>query len=562
MMGNNKEVRLKFVHCTDIHGNYFPYDFIRDRSGNASIGSLCRLHTYVTEQREKYKDALVLLDGGDMLQGQPSAYFYNVVDTRSKHLAAQMMNYMKFDACTIGNHDIETGHEVYDRFVEQCEFPILAANILNEKTGEPYFTPYIILHREGVKIAVLGLTSPMLANWFPHRLWSGLKPVDMLESAKYWVNRIKEEEKPDVLVGLFHSGKDEGMVMPNGKENASWEVAQQVPGFDIVFFGHDHVRRLDWVENVNGDKVCCIDPGANAYKVSDVEMIVTKCDGKVVDKKIIPQLADIHDLDINGNELFQQFRAQYYAVKSYVSHRVGEIKHQIEENKAYFGPCAFVDFIHHVQLDKTGADVSFAAPLSYNSVLRGGALTMRDMFKFYRYENSLYTMRLKGSEIKDYLEYSYMKWVDVMTSPNDHLLLLDTTNAPRHYGFKNPNFNFDSAVGIVYEVDVTKPAGEKISIKSMRNGEPFSMDADYTVAMNAYRANGGGEILTKGCGIPHDELESRVVDATPYDIRYYITEYIKKKQRIDPKPFNSWKFVPEDWCRKAAARDARLLFDD
>ena len=206
--------------------------------------------------------------------------------------------------------------------------------------------------------------------------------------------------------------------------------------------------------------------------------------------------------------------------------------------------------------------MSFAAPLSYNSVLRGGALTMRDMFKFYRYENSLYTMRLKGSEIKDYLEYSYMKWVDVMTSPDDHLLLLDTTNAPRHYSFKNPNFNFDSAVGIVYEVDVTKPAGEKISIKSMRNGEPFSMDADYTVAMNAYRANGGGEILTKGCGIPHDELESRVVDATPYDIRYYITEYIEKKQRIDPKPFNNWKFVPEDWCRKAAARDARLLFDD
>ena len=100
MMGNNKEVRLKFVHCTDIHGNYFPYDFIRDRSGNASIGSLCRLHTYVTEQREKYKDALVLLDGGDMLQGQPSAYFYNVVDTIDKQCIIVTKDLLNIDKTT------------------------------------------------------------------------------------------------------------------------------------------------------------------------------------------------------------------------------------------------------------------------------------------------------------------------------------------------------------------------------------------------------------------------------------------------------------------------------
>ena len=180
----------------------------------------------------------------------------------------------------------------------------------------------------------------------------------------------------------------------------------------------------------------------------------------------------------------------------------------------------------------------------------------------YKYENMLYMMTLSGKEIKDYLEMSYFMWTNRMKSPDDHLLLLkERKKGQENYAsFVNFSFNFDSAAGIIYTVDVTKPKGEKVTITSMADGTPFSLDKMYKVALNSYRGNGGGELLTKGSGISQDELKDRILYSTDKDLRYYLMQYIEKKGVIEPHALGQWKFIPEEWVEPAAKRDYEYLF--
>lgn len=549
------EVTLKLIETSDVHGCYFPYDFIRNKPMK---GSLARVSSYVKEQREKYEN-VILMDNGDILQGQPVAYYYNYMDTISEHVCAAMLNYMKYDVGTMGNHDVETGHAVYDRWVRQCNFPVLGANIVDNKTGKPYLPPYQIIEKEGVKIAILGMITPAIPSWLPEQLWSGLHFEDMEDCARKWVKIIREKENPDVLVGLFHAGP-EGNKLDNVVENGSGNVAKSVPGFDVVFMGHDHTRRYEKVVNVEGDSVLLIDPANMSKVVSEVTFTIKKQDGKVVSKQVEGKLVNMDGYAPDA-DFMNIFSGAYETTMDFVSRNIGRIEHTISSKEAFFGPSAFVDLIHQLQLDITGADISFCAPLSAYAEIKKGDICVSDMFNLYKYENLLYTMKLTGKEIKDFLEMSYALWTNQMQSPDDHLMLLNEED--NGFGrFKNPSFNFDSAAGIIYTVDVTKPQGEKIRIERMANGEPFDLNKTYRVAVNSYRGNGGGDLLTKGAGIPKTELAKRVVYSTDKDLRYYLMKRIEEVKVLDPKPLNQWKFIPEEWTVPASKRDYDILFGE
>lgn len=553
---SEKEVILKLIETSDVHGCYYPYDFIRRHSVQ---GSLARVSALVGEMRKTYGDRLILMDNGDILQGQPVAYYYNYIDTTSVHVVADMLNYMHYDVATMGNHDIEAGHAVYDRWVSQCKFPVLGANIMDVKTGKTYLPPYKVIEREGVKVVVLGMITPAIPSWLPEQLWSGLRFEDMETSARKWVKWIQEKEKPDVLIGLFHAGP-EGNKLDNVVENGSGDVARRVPGFDVVFMGHDHVRTCQKIINEAGDSVLLVDPANMAKVVADVTVKVVKKDGKVIRKSVEGKLASV-DRYTPDEAFLKTFEKQYQATADFVSRKIGRINKTITTKDAYFGPSAFIDLIHQLQLDITGADVSFCAPLSFAAEIKEGDIYVSDMFNLYKYENMLYTMTLTGKEIKDFLEMSYAIWTNQMESPDDHLMLLNEKD--KGFGrFKNPSFNFDSAAGILYTVDVTKPQGEKINIRSMADGTPFRMDKMYKVAVNSYRGNGGGDLLTKGAGIPKQDLAKRIVFATEKDLRYYLMKRIEEVKILDPRPLNQWKFIPEKWVEPAAKRDYRLLFGE
>lgn len=549
LMAKPKSVTLRIVETSDVHGAFFPYDFTERRPMS---GTMARVSSYVKRQRKEMGDRLILLENGDILQGQPTCYYTNFVATDKPNIAAEVVNYLKYDAQTFGNHDVEVGHKVYDKWIKELDCPTLGANIIDLKSGKTYVEPYLMLEREGVRIAILGMLTPAIPNWLHQNLWSGMRFEEMVSCTRKWVKILREQEKADIVIGLFHSGWDGGIVTDSYDEDATKKVAEQVEGLDVIFFGHDHTERK---VAING--TLCLDPASNAKKVACVTIQVSN--GKVVSKKA--ELVDVTKEDID-EDFMRHFQPQTDAIKAFVERKIGTFSETMYSRDAFFGSAAFVDLIHDLQLEYTKADVSFTAPLIFDSEINAGPVYMSDMFKLYRFENGIYVLRMTGKEIRQHLELSYDQWVNTMQSPDDHIMLL-APKAPgdnQREGFKNFTFNFDSAAGIDYVVDVTKPDGQKVQILQFSDGRPFDENTWYRVAMNSYRGNGGGELLVRGAGIPWDSIPQRIEFMSDRDQRYYLTQKIEREGTITPRAHNNWRFIPDAWAKPAIERDRKALF--
>ena len=576
-----KTVTLKFIETTDVHGMFFPTNYT---TGRAVGGSMARVSSYVKSQRTTYGNNLILLDNGDILQGQPTNYYWNFIDTQDENIAASVVNYMGYDAQAFGNHDIETGHNCYDKWNREVKCPILAANMINAETGNPYTNPYKIIEREGVKIAILGMTTPAVPNWLSESLWSGIRFEEMVSCTRKWVKTIKEKENPDLIIGLFHSGLKGGITNDEYDENATLAVALRVHGLDAIFYGHDHQSNYGFVRQYEEktdeypfyfitkdggpssavslsktDSVLIVNPGSNAYNVGEATITLTMQNNKVVSKKITGQLVSMKSMPID-EEYMNYFADDIRRLQEYTTKKIGTFESSMNMGDAFFGSSAFIDFIHNIQMKTTGADISFTGPLAINTTINAGTVTTADIFNLYKFENTLYVIQMTGAEIKNYLEMSYGQWTNQMKSSDDHILLFDDKNNERNNGFKNFYGNFDSACGIDYTVDVTKPEGQKVNILKMSNGLPFDTTKMYKVAINSYRGNGGGELLTKGTGIPKEELKSRIIYRSELGLRHYLAEEIQKQGSVNPKPNNNWRFIPESLVAPAIQRDRELLF--
>ena len=562
-----KTVRLKVIETSDVHGYFFPWDFMENKPIN---GSLTRANTYINKQRQQYGDNLLLIDNGDILQGQPCVYWSNYVMPEDENLAASVINYMKYDVEGVGNHDVEPGHKVYDKWISEVRCPIVGANIVKEgyKNGPANpshiytgLRPYSVHYKEGVKICVLGLLTPAIPNWLNKSIWKGIEFEDMVSSARKWVKYIQETERPDLLIGLFHSGLNGGIKTEEYDEDETEAVAKEVAGFDIIFFGHDHQVHNEWITNNKGQKVLCLDPTCHVKNVAEAEIELTYKNGHLTKKDIKGTIVNVENEEID-QQMLSHFQSKIDAVKEYVSRKIGVFEKPIYTRESFFGNSAFTDLIHNLQLQISKADISFNAPLSFNTTINAGNVTQADMFKLYRFENLMFMLRMTGEEIRKHLEYSYDMWTNTMTSPDDHALRLNEASKDdqQRTGFQYYTFNFDSAAGIDYEVDLTKPDGQKVRILQMSNGQPFDEKKWYKVVMNSYRANGGGELLTHGAGIPKDSLDNRVIWHTDLDQRHYLTEEIHRQGTINPQPNHNWRFVPEEWVKPALERDRKILF--
>jgi len=544
------EITVRIAVTTDVHGMIYPHDLI---SRTPSDHSLAHIYNYVCKQREKEDTIFFLLDNGDFLQGQPTVYYYNFVDTVGEHLSARVMNFMEYDAGTVGNHDIETGPQVYKRIGASFQFPWLAANAVNSTTGEPYFEPYTILNARGKKIAILGLITPGIPKWLPKNLWPEMEFRDMVETARDWIPRIIEEENPDLLVGLFHSGTDAsygGNPDAYLNDNAVLLVAEQVPGFHIIFAGHDHRVSTQRIANSAGDTVLVIDPGSHGRYAGEATITFDKQGIHIKGENIPMQAID------PSEDFMEQFAAEFITITEYLQDTITWLADDMVGMDALFGPSSMLSLIHNVQLDLTGAQISFTAPLSISTVLQEGPLLVSDMFKLYRFENMLYRMDLTGAEIDGFLEHAVGSWFNTMSGPGDHLLQFRSDQPGR---LAAPYYNFSSAAGIDYTVDVTRASGNRVSIQSLSDGTPFDESLTYSVAVNSYRGSGGGGHLTDGAGIAKEELADRISLSTDRDLRFYMMEYLRQQDTLISQTNLNWACIPLHLTGSASLFDRKVL---
>ncbi|MBO4771842.1 MAG: 5'-nucleotidase C-terminal domain-containing protein, partial [Bacteroidales bacterium] len=311
--------------------------------------------------------------------------------------------------------------------------------------------------------------------------------------------------------------------------------------------------------NCEGQRIIILDP-KNCARLAAVASIQVKKDGdKIIDEKITGLIMEMNSCEPD-REMMRRYSKYIHIVKDYVSKPIAKFTRTVSSRDAMFGNSAFVDLIHSIQLEETGADISFAAPLTFDSKVNKGVVCVRDMFKLYKFENLLYTMRLTGREILSYLEYSYSSWFNEMSDRKDHLVLFEVDEKGNNRT-AGKFYNYSSASGIRYTVDLQKPAGEKITILGFMDGRPFNLDSTYTVAINSYRGNGGGGHLTEGAGIPHEQLLDRIVASSVKDLRYIIMKHIEDKRVVSPHALGNWKAIPQEFWTRGRKKDYQLMYD-
>ena len=546
------------VYATnDLHGRFFDSLYVSTDSHQTHQYSLASVSTAIKKARNNMgKENVVLIDVGDHLQGDNAVYYSNFVDTTSQHIFSKVMNYLDYDVTVVGNHDIEPGAAVYNKVVKELNMPYLAANAIDVKTDEPYFEPYAILNKGGVKIAVIGMTNPNISNWLAPHLWNDIEFQEIVTSMEYWVQYVREKEQPHFVIAAIHAGL--GDEDSDSMENPARYVARNVKGIDLMLAAHDHKVTAEKVQN--GDKeIWVLGAGSRAAALSkaSVELIVK--DGKVVDSNVIGESVSMADV-MPDAEYMAHFRNEFLKVKEFTNREVGNLSNTITSRDAYFGPSVYIDMIHTLQLNATGADISFAAPLSFNATIEKGVLNYQNLLDIYPFENQLNVIELTGQEIKDYLEFSYDNWVNENAVKNGHLLNIKKDEKRNRWSFNHPSFNFDSAAGIIYEVDITKDYGERINIISMADGTNFDRNATYKVALTSYRASGGGYLLEHGAGIAKEDIQGRIVELHP-DIREILYDQIQANGTLHAEKLNHWRFVPNNVAAILAERDYKLLFE-
>lgn len=560
----SQETKLTIAVTSDIHGRFFPQNHLK---GDDHAHSLAAIHAKVEELRAE-REHVILLDNGDLLQGTPAAYYAAYQQDGAPQMFSRMMNYMRYDAATVGNHDIECGPKVYNQLKQDFNFPYLGANVINEISQAPHFQPYTVLYKGGVKIAILGLTTPSVPNWLPPHLYDGLTFEDMVESARKWVGIIMENERPDLLIGLFHSGIGKRDVAEDEHplENACAHIAHYVPGFDIVITGHDHGKRNELTENVNGSPVQILGPRHHAEYLGIVELTFQSRGGE---KPLLSEMSGYHipiDKDAISQGFMEAFSNDIKAIDQWAKSYVCHIPKDVDAISSLFGPAQLTDIIHAVQLRFTEADISFTAPLSFNDTLRQGDLYMRDLFKLYPFENYLYTMSLTGQEILNYLEYSAGGWFNKMTSASDHLLNFrkgadGQVDMGREGSFRlaRPYYSLDGAAGVHYTVDVTEPPGKRIQMNNLADGRSFELSKTYKVAINSYRGSGGGNHLIEGAGIQRDNLKERIVTTSDVELRSLIGQYLKEQKEDELPQTATWQVIPQTFVERAIKSDIERL---
>lgn len=512
---------------TDMHGRIFPIDYYTNKYDNVGIAKIA---TLVKEARKNNPD-LLLVDSGDTIQGTPLEYIHNRRNNTPPDPMMLTMSALKYDSMTVGNHEYNFGLKNIEKARKEATFPWLSANTYNTQVkGDPsnYHTPYIIKEVQGVRVGILGLTTPGIPNWENAPNYEGLEFRETVSEAKKWVPVLRDTGKCDVVVIAMHMGIEEdlrtGQPNPSNvpNENAAVTIAREVPGVDVILMGHTHREVPSLV--VNGVLLAQANRWASHLARVDVYLEKNETTGRwqVIAKssRTIP-VTEKTEIDPEIAKLGEPYDKE---TQAWLSRAIGESSEELTSSGCRSRDSAIIDLIQRVQLEAGKADVSLAACFNPSARIPKSEVTVRDIAALYEYENTLVTLELTGQQLKDALEHSarYFKEYQAGKSLDD---LVNT---------QIPGFNFDVAQGVTYELDVTKPYGQRI--QSLRfQGKPLSPIQKLRVVTNNYRVNGGGGYTMY--------KNAPVIYRSSEEVRELIIDWVEKNKTIPTQTDNNWRIV-------------------
>ncbi|MCD8183223.1 MAG: bifunctional metallophosphatase/5'-nucleotidase [Bacteroides sp.] len=255
---------LTILQTSDTHSRIEPIDaHAADRY--AGMGGTVRRATFVKDFRSKDPNVL-LFDCGDISQGTP---YYNLFQGE---VEIKMMNLMKYDAMTIGNHEFDFGLENMARLFRMANFPVVCSNY--DVTGtvlEGLVDPYIILNRDGLRIGVFGL-APKMEGLVQADKCEGVVFKDPIKVAKEMVDVLRNKENCDVVICLSHLG------IRSNSEDCDENLAAKTEGIDVILGGHSHtfMEKPAYYLNAEGKSVAVLHTGKSGIYVGVLDLTLTK----------------------------------------------------------------------------------------------------------------------------------------------------------------------------------------------------------------------------------------------------------------------------------------------
>lgn len=518
-------VMITLLGTTDVHGNIYPTDYYADRPAQRG---LAKAYTIIKEIRRSQPNTL-LIDSGDTIQGTPLVYYHNRVRAAPPDPMMLAMSYMGYDAMCVGNHEFNFGLPVIEKARRECNFPWLSANTYRLSDGSNFFTPYIVREIAGLRVGVVGLTTPGIPNWENESNYTGLVFRDGVAEARKWVPVLRGKERCDLVVVATHMGLEADPKTGKANagemrgENSVRAIAMSVPGIDVIFMGHTH-RRIDQ-EIVNGVLLTQAGKWAENVARADIELERTQ-EGRwqVVSKR--SQALPVTELIAADADILQLARPYHEDAERWLSATIGTADRELVGRNARFADNALLDLIHRVQLDAGQGDVSLAAMFNTSVHIPAGPVTVREIAALYLYENTLLTLEVTGEQLKQALEHSAKYFNDYRPGMTGKELI-------------NPSvigYNFDTAEGVEYEIDLRKPVGSRI-VDLRYRGQPLDPARKLRLVVNNYRYNGGGGYsMLKGAKVLYRSSE---------EIRDLIIDWVTRHKGIPAIPSNNWKLLPE-----------------
>ena len=473
-------MKLVFLHSSDIHGFIFPTDYQKQNAYSAPFG-LTRLCSIIKQQRDKYgAENVIVTDSGDCLQGSPlAAYVHESNNDANLKAFAAYYKQINYDARCLGNHDFNFGLSYLKKYLTYSKAPFLNSNILAKKNDLPAFGQnYIIINKNGIKVGIIGITTQRVPFWEPAEHVAGLKFISAFEQVKQITAFLRP--KVDVLAVLYHGGFEADprtgtRKEPHTGENEGYRILHEIPGIDVMLTGHQH-RRLSLVER----KTAIVQPG---YRGEAIGKIVLDFDQQK--KKIITmstELIDARDYEpdgkINDSSLSLEQQAQKWLDQPIAY--LDEPALILNANEARIKGSPFINLLQDMQLYFTKADISATALMSETAQGFNKKVSMRDILLNYPFANQLCIVKLTGKELRNIVEYS----LRFLTKENGGNITFDPA-------YRNQLFNFDLFYPLNYEADIARPLGDRL-IKLELNGHPILARKTYRLAVNNYRAMGGG----------------------------------------------------------------------